>query len=437
MKIPKLFPITLLVISAFPMLILFGCSGSINPYTKNFNANEFVEGFNQNSQDYKEINNIGKGTINDLEFSPNGKQLAVARSEGLWLFDTGGETEPIVLLGHEGEVFVLAWVDNKTLASGGADTTIRLWNVKTGKLLNTLRSHEGGVNTLIYSSKAKMLASGSSFRMNYFSKLPDKPVKLPSKEPIKLPSDPDELREYLDKLNREWDDRLKDVEKKQKDLIRGFTGIDESGKFDNTIRLWKVSTGELQHTLEGKDSAAAFAFTADGKKLRASGNSEDGPLVEWNLKTVTGVKSHLPIIRISEDASSVFGPGNFLRIGSSVFTNTVFSRDGTKLARAKAIQVIRSDDRGLSITYESIKVFVNSHNIGGKLEAIVTAMAFSLRGDILAIGSEDMKLHLWNAVTGKYLPTLEGHTEKITALAFSRNGTLASGSQGGTVLIWK
>lgn len=120
-----------------------------------------------------------------------------------------------------------------------------------------------------------------------------------------------------------------------------------------------------------------------------------------------------------------------------MFTNTVFSRDGTKLARAKAIRVIKRDDRGLSITYESIKVFVNSHNIGGELEAPVTAMAFSLRGDILAIGSEDMKLHLWNAATGKYLPTLDGHTEKITALAFSRNGTLASGSQDGTVLIWK
>ena len=75
-------------------------------------------------------------------------------------------------------------------------------------------------------------------------------------------------------------------------------------------------------------------------------------------------------------------------MGSPVFTNTVFSHDGTKLARAKAIQVIRSDDRGLSITYESIKVFVNSHNIGGKLEVPVTAMAFSMRDDILAIGSE-------------------------------------------------
>lgn len=280
-----------------------------------------------------------------------------------------------------------------------------------------------------------MLASGSSFRKNYFSKLPDEPVKLSPKEPIKLPSDPAELREYLDKLNRDWDDRLNELEEEQNDLIRKFIGIDEWGKFDNTIRLWKVSTGELQHTLEGKDSAAAFAFTADGKRLRASGNREGGPLVEWNLKTVTGVKSHLPIIKIFEDTSLV--TGKFFRMGSPVFTNTVFSHDGTKLARAKAIQVIRSDDSGLSIIYESIKVFVNSHNIGGKLEAPVTAMAFSLRDDILAIGSEDMKLHLWNAATGKYLPILEGHTEKITALTFSRNGTLASGSQDGTVLIWK
>ena len=418
----KLFFIILLVISAFPMLILSGCSTSVNPSFKGFNANQSIEEFNripfnQVPEGYKEINNIGEGVINDLEFSPNGKQLAIARSEGLWLFDTDGETDPSTLIGHKGEVFALAWVDNKTLASGGADTTIRLWNIKAGKLLDTLRGHEGGVNTLVYSSKVKMLASGSSLRTNFFS-------KLPSKEPIKPASDLDELREDLDKLNRE------------NDLIRQ---LDESGKFDNTIRLWKMSTGELQHTLEGKDSAAAFAFTADGKKLRAVGNREGGPLVEWNLKTGTGVKSDLPIV-ISideEDVNVSLDTGKSTRIGSLVFTNAVFSRDGTKLARAKAIQVIRRDDSGGSITYESIKVIVDSHNIGGKLETLVTAMAFSLKGDILAIGSEDMKLHLWNAAIGKYLPTLEGHTQKITALAFSRNGTLASGSQDGTVLIWK
>ena len=270
MKITKLCFITLLMVaSTFSMLFLFSCStpmsslkniSTLDPGKGAINAS----GTNEQPRENIFTVGVGKGVINALAFSPDGKLLAVASSEGIQIYDTRTDTGLTPLTGHDGAVLALAWVDNKTLASGGADTTIRLWNVKTGKLLNTLRGHEGRVNTLVYSSKAKMLASGSRFRKNYFSKLPDKPVKLPPKEPIKLSSDLDELRKDLDKLNRELDDRLNELKKQQ----------DEPGKFDNTIRLWKVSTGELQHTLEGKESAAAFAFTADGKKLRASGNRE-------------------------------------------------------------------------------------------------------------------------------------------------------------------
>ena len=44
---------------------------------------------------------------------------------------------------------------------------------------------------------------------------------------------------------------------------------------------------------------------------------------------------------------------------------------------------------------------------------------------------------LWHAATGKEIRRLSGHTGDVTALAFSSDGKLlASGSADTTVLIW-
>jgi WD40 repeat protein len=68
---------------------------------------------------------------------------------------------------------------------------------------------------------------------------------------------------------------------------------------------------------------------------------------------------------------------------------------------------------------------------------LVTAIALSPKGEILASGSKNGSIELWNIATGSKIRTLQGHSDRIESLAFSPDGkTLASGSNDETIKLW-
>jgi parallel beta-helix repeat protein len=67
----------------------------------------------------------------------------------------------------------------------------------------------------------------------------------------------------------------------------------------------------------------------------------------------------------------------------------------------------------------------------------VWSVAFSPDGRLLASGSDDNTIRLWDVATGSLVRTLTGHTDWVRSVAFSPDGRLlASGSDDNTIRLW-
>ncbi len=66
----------------------------------------------------------------------------------------------------------------------------------------------------------------------------------------------------------------------------------------------------------------------------------------------------------------------------------------------------------------------------------VNSVAFSPHGTILASGSHDHTVRLWDVAIGKNIATLEGHTEQVRSVVFSPDGTMLVSTAFGELRLW-
>ncbi len=189
---------------------------------------------------------------------------------------------------------------------------------------------------------------------------------------------------------------------------------------DKTIKLWQVETLEEISTLFGHSHAVkSVTFSPDGQIL-ASG-SWDKTIKLWD------VNSGREICTIT---------GHQLQVNA-----VAFSPQGQLLASASYDRTIRlweiSALEDFQRELQNRPCYSLLGTLSGHAWAVLT-VAFSPDGKILATGSDDNTIKLWEVNTGQLICTLVGHSWSVVAVAFTADGeTLLSASCDKTVKLWR
>ncbi|KAF7364754.1 hypothetical protein MVEN_00345300 [Mycena venus] len=361
--------------------------------------------------------------------------------------------------------------DGAHIASGSEDTTICVWDARTGEaIIGPIQGHTSAVSSIAFSPDGAHIASGSwDHTICVWDARTGKAVM----EPIQghtswvrsVAFSPDGA--YIvsgsdDKTICVWDAR---TGKAIMEPIQGHTDVVlsiafspdgayiASGSEDNTICVWDARTGEaiMEPIQSHTGSVNSVAFSPDGAHI-ASG-SYDFTICVWDARTgqafMKPIQGHTgPVFSVafsSDGAHIVSGSYDCTiclwdaRTGEAItepiqgHTNwvrsVVFLPNGAHIVSGSTDNTIRVWD---ARTREAVMEPVQGHTNQ------VFSVAFSPDGAHIASGSADNTICVWDARTGEaVMEPIQGHTDSVQSVVFSPDGThIASGSNDNTICVW-
>ncbi len=374
------------------------------------------------------------GTIDgadDIHFSPDGNRLfAAAWGARTWnafstLFDLGSGTQIAVLRGHLSDTHGGTFShDGHVIATMSLDGTARVWDGRTGALLRSLGNESVGL-------KVGVLGENRDQEMNCAFSPDDKMLATVS----------------MDNVIRVWDIESGSVQA----VLGGHSGLVEHIAFspdgtrlltashDGTARLWEIG-GALTTLLPHKNAPTFAKFSGDGSRLITGGGDPVGHV--WDTATGTEIAT-LKSEAIPFQAASFSPDGRRVVTASQDGSVLLWDVDrGQRIARIKqagaAVLDIQFDPMG-RVEVARADGTVTTWNTSGDASSevlptggLLRRAIFSVNGQYIVTAANEDVARIWRP-DGTPVAVLSGHTNRVTAMAFSPDGNLiATGSLDGT-----
>ena len=414
-------------------------------------------------------------SIFSLAFSPDETLLASGNSRGevnIWRIQDAKQM--LCCRGHQTIVIAVGFSpDGKLIVSGSIDGTVKLWDSKTGECYQTFPNNNNFFSSVVFSPDCQTVASHDNDQKIILHNLntgENYTIETGHQEQISriaYSRDGNLIASgSLDGTIKLWNVNLRECYQTIKDTEDRIYAVDfhpngkiiASGCFSGLVKLWHIKTGCCIRTFRDHGKTIwGLAFSADGNFLVTSG--EDLTIKVWDInlsscmKTFTGHKSIISAIAISRSGKLVASGGwdNQLKIWSLTPSRCFKTIVGyANWFLSVAFQPIPSN----SLTKGNEKIIIASGSQDGKIrlwdmetgECLqtlsghtnwVTNIAFSPDGKILASCGGDRYIKLWDMTTGKSTYTLQQHQGMLCSLHFSPDGKLlASASNDCSVKIW-
>ncbi|KAG0218046.1 hypothetical protein BGX33_008739 [Mortierella sp. NVP41] len=404
--------------------------------------------------------------------SPTGRQIASAQDDKtirLWSLETGAPL--FVLTGHTERVESVAFSpDGLQLASASSDETVRLWGIQDGVPGLVLKSEIGRVHSVAYSPDGQRIASGHSFGFAGAIQLWNPSTGEPG---LVLHGHSSSVVSVVYTSNSQW-------------IV--------SGGYDNVVRLWNSQTGTLASVFKGHSKPVVrVVFSPDD--LHIVSTSLDGTLRVWKVNTTStrlalqDYTGTIASIAYSPDGRHIISrrqdktvhrmdartgeSHSHIRLDDRTFKFVEYSPTGRQIATVseddddrirlwdshtgKAGFILPGHDdtdsinqivyspcgRWLaSISYDETLRLWDTHTAepGLVINIYGSCVRFSPSGHQIALGGVERRftgIGLFNAKTGERVATLKGHTDIVTSVAYSPDGSrLVSSSYDKTVRVW-
>ena len=212
--------------------------------------------------------------------------LTGSDDQNINVYDTQTGKLRAKLEGHEGGVWALQYEGN-VLVSGSTDRSVRVWDIERGVCTQVFQGHTSTVRCLqiLMPTQVGVGADG-------------KPIMKPKQPLIITGSRDSNLRVW--KLPKPGDPSYFQAGPPPEDVdcpyfVRVLTGHHHSvraiaahadtlvsGSYDCSVRVWKISTGETVHRLQGH-TQKVYSVVLDHKRNRCISGSMDNLVKVWSL----------------------------------------------------------------------------------------------------------------------------------------------------------